>query len=520
MSSMSYNSAAGLGGMLKDGHKHWDDAVVRNVEAAVELASVVHTSMGPFGRHKLIVNHLEKMSVTSDCAFILSELEVEHPAAKLLELAAKRQDRECGDGTNLVVTLAGELLRQSLQLMTMGVHTSEVIMGYQVAYEFLVKEMEGLVCTTVTKDNLAQVVAPVLAAKHYGSHMDLAPLVVQAGLCVMDSKGNISPESVRTVKLLGGAVGTSTMIPGYVATRGLESLLTEATQAKVVVFSCGIEASSTEAKGTVLMKNANDLLSYNKSEEKKMEEIIQGIASSGAKVLVTGGTVSEMALHFIDRYELICLKLGSKWELRRLCQATGATALVRLGAPTPDEMGECDNVTQTTMGGKVLTIFTNANNTKLATLVLRASTTSMLQDLERAVDDGVHALQVACRDGRCVYGAGATEFTLAQRITTFADLSPGLDQYAIRAFGTALKIVPRMLADTAGLDANALLADLAAANDRQVGVDLEGGGVHTTTVLDLYQTKLSAVQLAVDAALTVLRVDQIIMSKQSGGPKQ
>jgi T-complex protein 1 subunit theta len=119
-----------------------------------------------------------------------------------------------------------------------------------------------------------------------------------------------------------------------------------------------------------------------------------------------------------------------------------------------------------------------------------------------------------------VYGAGATEFTLAQRITTFADLSPGLDQYAIRAFGTALKIVPRMLADTAGMDANGILADLAAANDSQVGVDLQGERVHSTTVLDLYQTKLSAIQLAVDAALTVLRVDQIIMSKQSGGPKQ
>ena len=144
----------------------------------------------------------------------------------------------------------------------------------------------------------------------------------------------------------------------------------------------------------------------------------------------------------------------------------------------------------------------------------------MLQDLERAVDDGVHALQVACRDGRCVYGAGATEFTLAQAISSHADLSPGLDQYAIRAFGTALKIVPRMLADTAGLDANAILAELAKANDRQSGVDLEGEGVHTTQVLDLYQTKLSAIQLAVDAALTVLRVDQIIMSKRSGGPKQ
>jgi T-complex protein 1 subunit theta len=227
-----------------------------------------------------------------------------------------------------------------------------------------------------------------------------------------------------------------------------------------------------------------------------------------------------MALHFLDRYEMICLKLGSKWELRRLCQATGATALVRLGAPTPDELGFCQSVEQKQIGGKTITVFENPDNTKLATLLLRASTQSVLQDLERAVDDGVHALEVACKDGRCVPGAGATEFALSQRISKFADVSPGLDQYAIRAFCTALRIVPRTLAETAGMDATKSLADMSAASEDYVGIDLENGGIGPTIVLDLYKTKLSAFRLAVDAALTVLRVDQIIMSKQSGGPKQ
>lgn len=284
-----------------------------------------------------MVNHLEKMYVTSDCATILKELEVEHPAAKLLQMASQKQEEECGDGTNLVVTFAGELLRQSTQLMAMGLHVSEVIAGYQVAADKLFEFLPELVVKDVTKDEFDSVVAPVLGAKQYGTHEQLAPLVVQAGLCVMKD-GGISPAAVRVVKVMGSNVGESQMVPGYVATRGVETIVTSAEKCKVAVFACGIEASNTEAQGTVLMKTADDLKNYNRSEEKKMEEIIQGIKESGVKVIVSGGSVSERALHFMDHYELICLNVGSKWELWRLYQSTGATALVQLGVPTPDEM--------------------------------------------------------------------------------------------------------------------------------------------------------------------------------------
>jgi T-complex protein 1 subunit theta len=355
--------------------------------------------------------------------------------------------------------------------------------------------------------------------------MDLAPLIVEAGLVVMDKEtGSISPDAVRTVKVLGGTVASSILVKGYVAQRPVETTVASATNAKIAVYACGMEASSTEAKGTVLMKTADDLKNYNATEELKMEEIVAAIAASGITVIVTGGSVSEMALHFIHRYKLMLLKLGSKWELRRLCQAVGATALVRLGPPTPDEMGFCDTIAPLVLGNKTLTVFENKDTTKLATLVLRASTHSLLQDVERAVDDGVHALQQASQSGgKCVPGAGATEFALSQAIAKRADVSPGLDQYAIRAFAQALTIVPRTLAETAGWDGTKTLADMsaaAAAGEAFCGIDLEEGKVGPTNVLDLLVTKTSAFQLALDAALTVLKVDQIIMSKRAGGPKQ
>mmetsp|Transcript_7806 Transcript_7806/g.11213 ORF Transcript_7806/g.11213 Transcript_7806/m.11213 type:complete len:535 (+) Transcript_7806:198-1802(+) len=533
MTSMALNQAAGLSGMLKSGHAHYTDSVLKNVEAANELSRMVATSLGPNGMNKLVVNHLEKIFVTSDCATIVRELEVEHPAARMLQMAAERQHEECGDATNLTVSFAGELLKLTEDLLRQGLHTSEVIAGYQTASTKLTELLQTLTLYQITNPRdeaeLVKVISPVLQAKQYGIHDILAPLVAKACLVVMEGSKtpSVQPESVRVVKILGSNVQQSQLVRGYVAQRSVESDIQSVAQdAKIVVFGCGVEASSTEAKGTVLMKNAEDLKSYNKTEEAKMEEIIKGIADSGVNVIVTGGTISEMALHFINRYKMLCLKISSKWELRRLCQAVRATALVRLGPPTPDEMGAAQSVKQQEIGGRAVTIFEGSGDAKLATLVLRASTSSLLQDIERAIDDGVHAVQQACRDGRLVPGAGATEAHLSVKIKQFADTCPGLDQYAIRSFAKALEFVPRTLAENAGLDAPRVVADLTAAHaagENDMGVDITGesesGLKNCGDVVDLFITKESAFRLAIDAALTVLKVDQIIMSKQAGGPK-
>jgi len=322
----------------------------------------------------------------------------------------------------------------------------------------------------------------------------------------------------------------SQVIHGFVALRNVETTLTSAQDAKVTVFACGIEASGTEAKGTVLMKNADDLKGYNKSEETKMEEIIKSIADTGTKIIVSGGSISEMALHFIERYNMVCIKIPSKWELRRLCSAINASALVRLGPATPDEMGYVDEFSVEEIGARPVSIFKQTKSLKdgckLATILLRASTTNVLQDLERAVDDGVHACRQLCKDGRLVPGAGATEMELAVQIRNYADSCPGLDQYAIRAFAKTLEFCPKVLAENAGLSATHVLAGLSAAHangNATAGVDIEGGldgtsdnksGILTdNTIEDILITKESAFRLALDAALTVLKVDQIIMSK-------
>lgn len=632
---MAYNSAAGLGGMLKAGTRHFsqdDDSgasgsvVLRNIEACLQLSRMLSTSMGPQGRCKLVVNHLGKLSVTSDCASVLSNVEVEHPAAQLLSNACAKQEEECGDNTNVVLAVAGELLWQTALLI--GKMTwqpaPEIIAGFQRAWKLCRDVYLPQLVVTIpinTNDSLEKqqrewlltILRPVLASKQYGSEGSLAPLVADACLSVMTSAAatgttgsggdadtttlNASPlqkmalkvEAVRTVKILGACVSQSSLVAGYVALRPVETVCTRVIDnstnnnpefCKIAVFACGLEASSTEAKGTVVMKTAEDLLQYNKSEEAKMKELIAGIVESnnngdngnsdnkvGVNVLVTGGNVSDMALHCIESYKnVLLLKIGSKWELRRLCQAVGATALVRVGPPTPEELGHAQSVQQVEVGGKPVTIFQTGNNTlgsntnknnnnsttstpeeqihkqqqqqqqKLATIVLRASTATVLADLERAVDDGVQAVAQALRDPRVVYGGGAVEMALSTMLQTEAASTPGLEQYAFAALAKALQIVPRTLAENAGSDPTRVLANLQAAHaaktkqntngdDDNAGVVDVGVDINVTNgttsmkdkqVYDLLSTKISALNLAMDAVTTILKIDQIIMSKPAG----
>jgi len=328
--------------------------------------------------------------------------------------------------------------------------------------------------------------------------------------------------------LRGGNLSQSSVIKGMVFVRDSEGLVKRAENAKVIVFGCGVEASSTEAKGTVMLKSADELLNYNKSEEKKMEEIIESIAACGVKVVICNGSVSEMALHFLDKFKLMVIKIQSKFDLRRICGATGATAVVRLGPCSPEEMGECSLIEVREIGGRKVTVFNQVQDedTSVSTIMVRASTENLMNDVERALDDGIQAVKTLCVDGRLLAGAGAVELELAKRLKAFGDEDTGIDQYAIRKFAEAFDVVPRTLAENSGCDATALMHKLhtshLAPNSENMGFDIEECkpiNAVENGVFDVYATKTNALRLAVDAAITVLRVDQIVMSKPAGGPK-
>ena len=554
-----------------------DGAVIRNIEACRAIAQTVQTSLGPYGRNKIVINHLQKMILTSDAASILRELDVVHPAAKLIVMASQQQEAEMGDATNMVIVLCGEMLKKAEELLRMGLKTSDVVQGFERA------QKEALRCLDRAYPDIPQAVAPnegkaadiiselvvdsvkdlrshpelakairtVIASKQSGSEDFLAGMVAEAVLAVLPKQPvNFNVDNIRVVKIMGGSLEQSKVVKGMVFGREPDGSIKKAKNAKVGVFSCPIDTSQTETKGTVLLHNAKEMMDFTKGEESQLETIIKELHDSGLRVVVAGSTVGELALHYLNRFGILVVKVLSKFELRRLCRVVGATPLARLGAPMPDEMGKVDIVETLEIGGDRVTVFRQENDvTRTATLVIRGATQNHLDDIERAIDDGVNVVKAITRDPKLVPGAGATEMQLIERISAFGEKTPELSQYAIKKYAEAFEVIPRTLAESAGLDATEVLATLYAAHhksssnkkdnnddedededeedepDWTMGVDVENDdGTGTLDakeegILDLLVSKQWAIRLATEAARTVLSVDQIIVARQAGGPK-
>ncbi|KAJ8466980.1 hypothetical protein OPV22_029532 [Ensete ventricosum] len=530
-------SGYGIQAMLKEGHKHLsglDEAVLKNIDACKQLSVITRTSLGPNGMNKMVINHLDKLFVTNDAATIVNELEVQHPAAKILVLAGKAQQEEIGDGANLTISFAGELLQNAEELIRMGLHPSEIISGYTKAINKTIEILDELIekgsetMDVRSKEEVVSRMKAAVASKQFGQEQLLCPIIADACIQVCPKNpANFNVDNVRVAKLLGGGLHNSTVVRGMVLKNDAIGTIKRVEKAKIVVFAGGVDTSATETKGTVLIQSAEQLENYAKTEEAKVEELIKAVADSGAKVVVSGAAVGDMALHFCERYKLMVLKISSKFELRRFCRTTGAVALLKLSQPNTDELGYADSISVEEVGGVRVTIVKNeGGGNTVSTVVLRGSTDSILDDLERAVDDGVNTYKAMCRDSRTVPGAAATEIELARKLKEFSLKETGLDQYAIAKFGESFEMVPRTLAENAGLNAMEIISSLYAehaAGNIKVGIDLEEGvckDVSAMNVWDLYLTKFFALKYAADSACTVLRVDQIIMAKPAGGPRR
>lgn len=485
--------------------------------------------------NKMVVNHLDKLFVTSDAATIIRELDVQHPAAKLIIFASQMQETEVGDGTNLVIIFAAKLLEKAENLLKMGVSAAEVIEGYELAAKKALEILPELVCYTIKsiydKEEMAKIVKPCIASKLYGQEDFLSSIVTEACVSIMPKEETRMPfnvDNVRVCKILGSGVLSSSSVRGMVFRREVEGTVSHVLDAKVAVYSCPFDSTQTETKGTVLLKSADELKAFSKGEEELLESQVRDIHAAGVKVVVSGSKFGDLAMHYLNRFGIMAVKLISKHDLRRLCRTIGATALPRVVPPTSNEVGHVDEVLVDELGDTTVTIFRQHKDvSQVSTVIIRGSTDNIMDDVERAVDDGVNTYKAATRDGRCVPGAGATEIALSLRLSEFAKTCPGLEQYAIQAFAEALEVVPVTLAENAGLKGQEVVSRLNAAHvkgDKFTGVDnTENGNMigdsHEKGIWDLFQCKFWALKFAANAATTVLRVDQIIMSKPAGGPK-
>lgn len=527
--------APGFASMMKDGARFFsglEEAVIRNIGACKEFAETVQTCYGPNGMNKMVINHLEKLFVTNDAATIIRELEVEHPAAKLMILGSQMQESEVGDATNFVIIFCGALLRQSEELLRMGLKPTEVAEGYEMALAKALEVLETLTCYEVknTKDeeSVKKAVRTAVMSKQYGNEDFLANLITKACISILPEQTTFNVDNVRVCKILGSGLFSSQTVQGMVFRRQAESNIIKKENCKVAIYTCPVDALQTETKGTVLIKTAEELTNFSRGEETQLENQIKAIADSGAEVIVAGGKIGDMAVHFINKYNMMAVRLMSKWDIRRLARATGATALPKMTPPTAEELGRADSVYVDELGDTEVVVFKVGNKeSRVSTIVIRGATDNYMDDIERAVDDGVNVFKGVCKDGRLTAGGGSTEIELARQVSAWGETHAGLEQYSINKFAEALEVVPRVLAENSGVKPKEVIAKLYAAHSEgktNMGFDIEGesGEIKDcleSEVFDLLVAKKWALKYAVNAACTILRVDQIIMAKRAGGPK-
>jgi len=528
------NMRKGIPKLFKDGYKQFtgvEEAILNNTDAVKQFAEILRTSFGPNGMNKVVINHIEQVYVTSDASTIVEELQVEHPAANVVVQAAGMQQKEIGDGSNLVVVFAGELMKKAEGLIGMGLHPSDIVRGYDKAIK---KCLDFLSAMAIKReidlrsvDDLAQACRTSIASKYFGLEDFLSKKVAEACLIAMpENPVEFQVDNVRFATILGSNVYDTHVVNGMVTYFRSKTSTKSVENCKVLALGTNVGLREMDGTQNVLFENASDLLNFAKSEESVVEASVKRIADMGVRFLILNTKATDLEYHYLNKYKIYVIIIVSKFERRRMCRMMKCRMCVTKDFG-PEDLGFVKSVKEVEIGGRRLSqIQQNDGESCVATIVVRGASDNIMKDICRASSDGINTIRAMCRESDFVPGAGAAEIELSRLIQDFGSKVSGLDQYAVKAYGEALEVVPRTLAANSGMDFEDSIAKLYAAHSEgksNVGIDIENKSTLDAVeanILDLLVTKKFAMRLATNCALTILRVDHIIMSKPAGGPKK
>merc|ERR1711920_174709 len=427
-----------------------------------------------------------------------------------------------------VVTVTGAMLGLAESLIRSGLNHSEIIDGFKKAANKALEVLASLVYTGsqefdyLNANLVCQRLKAVLVSKESENGNNLSQLTAQA--CIDAFPNNNKPfnaENIRIVKIVGGSPEDSVVMKGLVILKDVDGKIKTVKDPMVAVYPMGIGTTSTENKGTVLIRNANDLILYSKDEEVQLEQIIKKIASSGTKVLVSGTRLSDLSQHFLEKYGLMSIHTNSKFELRRICQATASLAIIKSGTPMIEELGFARKIQVREIAGTKCTVLEQDPRLgEISTIILRGPSAQVLDNMQKAIDNAINVFKNLCNDACTVPAGGGTEIEIAIQLMDLARQEVGLEQYAIQKFAEGLEVIPRTLAENSGFNPTDVVASLWSTHkeSKTVGLDIESGDIKDLTkigVADLKRTKWWAITLLTDMVFTLLKIDHIIMAKNA-----
>ena len=520
---------AGMGGtpviILRDTRREsGKEAISNNIMAARAVANAVRSTMGPKGMDKLLVDSMGDVTITNDGVTILKEMDVQHPAAKMLIEAAKTQDKEVGDGTTTVAVLAGELLKKAEVLLDQKVHPTMIVQGYRMASEKAVEIVKSIAFDAQESDRalLERVAETAMTGKLAESPDNkIAKFAVDLVLNATETYGDkrsFDMDRVNVEKKVGESTMDSEIIEGVVIDKEIvhQNMPRKIVNARIALLSTAIEAKDTETKTELQITSSTQFQQFMEHEKKRVKEAVDKVIASGATAVFCQKGIDDQAQHYLATAGVLAMRRVIKKDLDKLAKATGAIIVTSLDELNPSNLGSAALVEEKRVGNGIMTFVTGTKNPAV-TLLLRGGTQQVLNGLERALDDALHAVADVVEDNKLVAGGGAPEIELAMRLREYAATLKGREQLAVTKFAEAVEIVPKTLAENAGFDAIDKVAELKNkhAKNKNMGLNAYTGEVedmYKLGVVEPLRVKIQAILSATDAACLILRIDDVLAS--------
>jgi thermosome len=522
--------------ILKEGtsRSRGKEAQKNNILAARVVGDTIKTTLGPRGMDKMLIDSLGDITITNDGAAILKEIDVEHPAAKMMVEVAKTQDDMVGDGTTTVVVLAGELLKKAEELLEQDIHPTVIVSGYRKA---ALKAMDVLDKTAKTVDledreTLKKVAVTSMRSKAVGGARDhLADVAIDAVMQIVEKRGErmlADIDNIQIIKKAGKSLLDTQLVKGVILDKEVvhPEMPARVEKAKIALLDIALEVEKTEISAEIRIRDPTQMKAFLDQETKMLQEMVDKVAVTGANVLVCQKGIDDMAQHFLAKKGILAVRRAKESDMEKLSKATGGKVLMNLDDLNADDLGHADLVEERKIGDDEMVFVEGCKDPRAVSLLIRAGLERMVDEAERAMNDALSVVADVIEKNKIVAGGGAIEAEIAKELRSYASKAGGREQLAIMAFAEAMEVIPKALSDNAGLESIDILVNLRAAHEnpkgKYIGVDVFSGKVedmYKQGVLEPLSVKEQAIKSAAEASSMILRIDDIIAATKPKEPK-
>ncbi len=503
------------------------DAQRNNILAAKLVSDAVKTTLGPKGMDKMLVDGTGDITITNDGVTILDKMEIEHPAAKMMVEISKTQEAEVGDGTTTAVMLAGKLLENAEKLLDMKIHPSVITKGYAIASDKAREFLQDLSVEVGVGDEevLKNIVMTAMTGK--GAEIvreKFADIIVSAVKQVQEN-GRVDLGNIKIVKNKSNGIENTELIKGVVIDKERVSIdmPSSVESARIALIADALELKNPEGDAKISVTSPTQLQEFMDREEKILKDIVDKIKSINANVIFCQKGIDDVVQYYLAQEGIYACRRVTKSDMENLSRATGGRVVSKINELNEDVLGKAEKVFEVKQGDDAMTYVTGCENPKALSILIHGGSEHVMDEMERSLKDGLGDVASVIKDGRVVAGAGAIEIELAQKLRDFSNSLSGRVQLAVQEFANALEFIPSTLAENAGLDPIDILTELKAKHDngeKNAGINIftnEIQDVFNQGIIEPISIKRQAISSAVEVAVMILRIDDVLSSKSGGG---